>query len=95
LGAASYRRGDWPAAVEGLTKAVKLNPTDCASCLYLAMVHQRLGARQQARAWYERAIPTVDACWPEYASLRRLRAEATELLQIPNEAHATTKTAPR
>jgi tetratricopeptide (TPR) repeat protein len=91
LGAASYRRGDWPAAVEALTKAVKLGPRDCASLLYLAMVHHRLGTGEQARACYEKARAMVTECWPEYPGLGRLRTEAAELLQIQDKNPSETK----
>jgi hypothetical protein len=56
------------------------------------MAHQRLGAREQARASYEKALATVTECWPEYAGLGRLRAEAAELLQIKDQAQPETKT---
>ncbi len=75
---------------------MKLGPTDCAfAFLYLAMVHERLGAGEQAQAWYKKAVPTVNECWPEYAGLRRLRAEAAKLLQIEDQARAATETGPR
>jgi tetratricopeptide (TPR) repeat protein len=95
LGAASYRRGDGPAALEALTQAVKRNPRDCASFLYLAMTHQRLGAREQARACYEKALALVTECWPEHAGLGRLRAEAAELLQIKDQTQVGMKAGPR
>ena len=86
LGAARSRQGDWPGALEALTQALKRDPRDCASFLYLAMVHHRLGAGEQARACYEKALATVTECWPEYPGLGRLRTEAAKLLQIKDKA---------
>src|SRR5262249_44812478 len=61
LGAAHYRNGDDKAAVAALEKAMSLRAGgDSFDWFFLAMAHGRLGARDQARAWFDRAVQGMD-----------------------------------
>jgi tetratricopeptide (TPR) repeat protein len=82
LGVAHYRAGDWKAAVAALNKATELRSGgDSAEWFFLAMAHWQLGEKQQARAWYDRAMRWMDEKQPRDEKLRRWRAEAVALLQ--------------
>jgi tetratricopeptide (TPR) repeat protein len=88
LGAARYRSSDSKGAVEALGKSIDLagggTPFDW---FFLAMAHQELGQRAEARKWYDRAVAWTEANKERLAKdkltgeeLRRFRAEAEALL---------------
>jgi WD40 repeat protein/serine/threonine protein kinase len=82
LGVAQYRAGHYPAALESFEQARTLrNGGDCADWLFLAMVHWRLGNKDEARQWYDRAARSM-ADHPQEA-LHSFRAEAARLLDLP------------
>ena len=84
LGVARYRAGRWQGALEAREETVKLNRgTDRVEWFFLAMTHARLGHREQARSYYDRAVVWMEKNRPQDAELRRLRAEAAELLDLP------------
>src|SRR5262249_28695565 len=57
LGVALYRNGDNRAAVAELEKAMSLRADDdCSDWLFLAMANWRLGERDRARSWFDRAM---------------------------------------
>src|SRR5262249_54756276 len=77
LGAAHYRNGDDRAAVAALEKAMSLREGgDSFDWFFLAMAHGRLGDRDQARVWLDRAVQWADKFQPQDEELRRFRAEA-------------------
>jgi serine/threonine protein kinase/Flp pilus assembly protein TadD len=83
LGAAHYRVGDWQAALAALEKGFGLRRRPHSDDgFFLAMVHYRLGDRDQARHWYDRALTALPADRLTDGDRRRLRAEAAELLGI-------------
>jgi superkiller protein 3 len=88
LGWAHYRAGDWKASVEALEKSCALwsqdDPKggDAYQWFFLAMAHWRLGEKDKAREWYDRAIEWTDKYRPKNEDLRRFRAEAAELLGL-------------
>jgi hypothetical protein len=83
LGVAQYRAGDWKAAVAALEKSMALGQKDVAlTSFYLTLAHWRLGDKAQARRWYDQARQWMDKNRSDDEGLRRLRAEATELLGI-------------
>jgi hypothetical protein len=83
LGVAQYRAGDWQATVESLEKSMALGQKDVAlNSFYLALAHWRLGDKAQARRRYDQAIEQMDKNRSDDEGLRRLRAEAAELLGI-------------
>src|SRR5262249_30702392 len=83
LGAAQYRAGNWKAAIEGLNKSMELrNGGDSFDWFFLAMAHWQLGARDEARKWYDRAVEWMGKNAKDNDELRRFRREAEELLEI-------------
>ena len=47
---------------------------------FLAMTHWRLGDRDKARAWFDRAVQGMHRHNPQDGELRRIRAEAEAML---------------
>jgi WD40 repeat protein len=83
LGVAQYRAGDWKAAVSSLDKAQALAAGDGAAKLFLAMAHWQSGGREQARQWYDSAVPPQAEARPQDEDYRRFRDEAHVLLDLP------------
>jgi tetratricopeptide (TPR) repeat protein len=85
LGVAHYRAGDNRAAIVALEKSIELGKGGSSfDWLFLAMAHWRLGAREQARTWYDKAVAWMDKRNPQNEDLKRFRAEAAELLGVKN-----------
>jgi superkiller protein 3 len=86
LGWIHYRAGNWKDSIEALEKSCALQDDpkggDAAQWFFLAMAHRRLGEKEQAREWYDRAVGWMDKHAPNDADLRRFRAEAAELLEL-------------
>jgi uncharacterized protein HemY len=83
LGIAHYRAGQWRAALTALREAIKLrNGGNSYDWFFLAMVHWRLGDKEQGRKWYEQAVQWMEKNAPHSGELKRNRAEAGELLGI-------------
>src|SRR5262249_42198406 len=83
LGAAHYRAAAWNEAVAELEKSMELRKGgDSFDWYFLAMAHWKLGQKQQAREWYDRAVEWMDQNQPKNKELRRFRAEAAELLEL-------------
>jgi serine/threonine protein kinase/Tfp pilus assembly protein PilF len=81
LGVAHYRDGDDKAAVAELETAMSLRSGgNSFDWFFLAMAHWRLGDRDEARAWFDRAVQWTDKHKPHDDELLRLRAEAEALL---------------
>jgi serine/threonine-protein kinase len=88
LGAARYRAGDWKAAIEALEKSEVLAPDKnlAFNGLFLAMACWQLERRDEARQWYDRAVGWIEKYDPKHNELRRVRAEASALLGLPEPA---------
>jgi eukaryotic-like serine/threonine-protein kinase len=89
LGVAHYSAGHWKDAIEALTKSMELQKGKLESfdTFFLAMAHWRLGEKEKARQWYDRAVQWLEKNKqalqkPHQEELRRFRAEAAELLGI-------------
>src|SRR5207247_8933781 len=83
LGAAQYRAGDWKAAIAAIEKSMALRKGGASlDWFFLAMAHRRLGAKDRAREWYDRAVQWMDKNQPKNEDLSRFRAEAAELLEL-------------
>ena len=88
LGVAQYYAGDWQAAIAALSKSLELgDPQKAYDTFFLAMAHQQLGNKDEARTWYDRAVRWMDENMPDQPDnyqqeLRRFRAEAEELMDI-------------
>jgi tetratricopeptide (TPR) repeat protein len=87
LGAARYRAGDAKAAADALNTACQLGQGgDAVLWFLLAMAHDRLGDKDRARDWFDRAARWTDEHAPNHETLRRLRAEAAALLRVAGGA---------
>ena len=83
VGVASYRSGDWNAAITAFEKSMELRQGgDSIEWFFLAMTHWQLGNQDQARQWYDKAVAWMDKNQPDNEELCRFRAEAAELLKI-------------
>ncbi len=83
LGVAQYRAGESKAAIKSLEKSITLRDGgDAFDWFFLAMAHERLGHKDQARTWYGQAAAWMDEKQPKNDELRRFRTEAAELLGI-------------
>jgi tetratricopeptide (TPR) repeat protein len=81
LGVALYRNGDDRAAVAELETSMSLLAGGTGfDWFFLAMAHWRLGERDQARTWFDRAVRWMDQHKPHDDDLRRFRAEAEAML---------------
>jgi serine/threonine protein kinase/Tfp pilus assembly protein PilF len=95
LGAARYRTGNWNAAIAAVEKSMALGGGgNSYDWFYLAMACWQLREPDKARAWYERAVQWMEKNAPGDDELRRLRAEAAELLRRKHEAQSETKKRP-
>jgi tetratricopeptide (TPR) repeat protein len=84
LGVAYYRSGDDRAAVAALEKAMSMQAGgNSFDWFFLAMAHGRLGDRNKARTWFDRAVQWMDRNTPHDGELCRFRAEAEALLAVP------------
>jgi uncharacterized protein HemY len=92
LGVAQYRNGAWKAAVEALMKCVQLRQGgDSFAFFFLAMAHWQLDEKEEARAWYDRAVAWMDQHAPQDEELKRFRAEAMALLGLAKAAQTQNK----
>lgn len=88
LGWAHYRAGDWKASVEALEKSCALwsqdDPKggDAYQWFFLAMAHWRLGEKDKAREWYDKAVEWMEANAKDNADVIRFRVEAEELMKM-------------
>jgi len=83
LGVAHYRAGDWGAAIAALEQAIWLRRvSDGSDWFFLAMAHWRLGDKEQARQFYDKAVQWTENNRRKSDELRRFQAEAEELLGI-------------
>src|SRR5262249_32155933 len=81
LGVAHYRTGDHKAAVAELGMATSLRVDgESVDWFFLAMAHQRLGDRDKAQAYFDRAVQWMEKHMPHDDELRRFRAEAETLV---------------
>ena len=83
LGVAHYRASDWKSAIAALEKSIKLRQGgDSFDWFFLAMAHWKLGEKEEARKWYDRAVTWMDKNSPNDEELRRFREEAAKLLKV-------------
>jgi tetratricopeptide (TPR) repeat protein/serine/threonine protein kinase len=84
MGWAYFRTGEWNAAVEALDKSIELQTGggDAFRWFFLAMAQWKLNNKDEARKRYEQAVGWVQEHAPNNEELRRVRAEAAELLAV-------------
>jgi tetratricopeptide (TPR) repeat protein len=80
LGWSRYRTGAWKDSIAALEKSIELRKDGGNSFLwfFLAMAQWQVGNKEQACAWYDRAVEWADKHRPADALLRCFRAEAAE-----------------
>jgi serine/threonine protein kinase/Flp pilus assembly protein TadD len=86
LGVAYYRADDATNAIAALEKSEELSRGQLLgpNGLFLAMAHWRLGRRDDARAWYDRAVGSMEKNRSSDPELLQFRAEAARLLGLPS-----------
>jgi len=83
LGVVYYRTGDWKAAIGALEKSMQLRSGgDGFDWMFLAMAQWQLGAKAEARKWYDRAVDWMNKYRPHDDDLRRFRTEAEQLFGL-------------
>ena len=89
LGVAHYRAGDWKAALTALDRSLELRPGDAFDFFFLAMVHRKLGHRNEARMHYDQALQllekdkaAMEKNRPLLEDLHRFRREAEDILEL-------------
>jgi len=81
LGVAQYRAGECKASITALDKSMGLRKSgDSFDWYFLAMAHWQLDKKEEARAWYDRAVEWQEKNQPTTEELGRFRAEAEKLL---------------
>jgi tetratricopeptide (TPR) repeat protein len=89
LGTARYRAGAWKAAAADLERAIARrtaeDPANAADGFFLAMARWELGEREEARAWFAKAVRWMEAGLAENEELKRFRAEAAGLLGMKTD----------
>jgi tetratricopeptide (TPR) repeat protein len=84
---AHYRAGDWKAAIGALEKSRDLRKGgDSFDWFFLAMAHLQLNEKEKAHKWYDQAGQWMEKNKPNDEELRRFRAEAAQLLGIPEQS---------
>src|SRR5262249_8932185 len=74
LGVARYCAGDWKEALAALEKSRALRQGgDAFDYFFLAMAHWKLGAKDEARKWYDKAVEWMDKNAKDNDELRRFR----------------------
>jgi serine/threonine protein kinase/Tfp pilus assembly protein PilF len=91
LGVASYRTGDWKAAIKALEKSIGIQGYSSYDGFFLAMSHEKLGQPEKARTEFDRAVRWTKQVKPKDEELRRFRAEAAELLHLDERSMAVPK----
>jgi len=83
LGVAHYRAGDWKAALAALENLIGLTKGGSSFDWYfLAMCHEKLGDKEKAREWYNRATRWMDKNQATNEELCRFRVEAAQVLGV-------------
>ncbi|MFO0847715.1 MAG: tetratricopeptide repeat protein [Gemmataceae bacterium] len=83
LGYVLYRGGDWAGAVAAVRRAIPAKSGgDAADFFILALAHERLGDKKQAREWYDRAVAWMDRHAPGAENLIQVREEAAARLGV-------------
>jgi serine/threonine protein kinase/tetratricopeptide (TPR) repeat protein len=85
LGVASYRADDFKGAIAALEKAEGLAPGKSLgyNAVFLAMAHWKLGEKDKARQYYDRAVSWFETSKPDDRQIDQFRAEAAQLLGLP------------
>jgi tetratricopeptide (TPR) repeat protein len=102
LGVAHYANGSYQAAIEAISRGIKLiklhghgdGDAESRAFFFLAMAHWQLGHKDEAGAYFHKAVRWMDQHQPKDAELDRFRAEAAALLGIADEPRVPGKKEP-
>jgi tetratricopeptide (TPR) repeat protein len=84
LGVAYFRLGDWDDALNAFYRSMELRDEgDSADWFFLAMIHSRLGHKERAREWYDKAVQWSHRMRPGDDELYRFEVEAAQALGLP------------
>jgi tetratricopeptide (TPR) repeat protein len=87
LGVAYYRAGNWTEAKSALARSMDLRRGgDSFDWFFLGLVELKLGDREQALAWHEKAVARFHGTVPADRELYRFHVEAAEALELPRPA---------
>jgi tetratricopeptide (TPR) repeat protein len=98
LGVAYYRAGELEEAKNALYRSMELhNEGDSFDWFFLASIHFKLGHKDRAREWYDRAASTLQKAertsfglgFDELEELYRFEVEAAEVIELPRPAPPT------
>jgi serine/threonine-protein kinase len=82
LGVARYRTGRFEKALEALEESVRLGTGgDVSDWLFLAMVHAKLGSRDEAARWLRKAEAWIEEQEKVEPDVESLRGEAVSVLE--------------
>jgi len=90
LGVAYYRKGEFKAAIAQRNESMKRRDGGQSwEWFILAMSHWKLGEKDAAREWYNKALVWMQKNLPDNRNLIRFRSEAAELLGVndPQKQH--------
>ena len=83
LGMAHYYAGNWQDAIAALETALSFDPERAYNWFYLAMSHEKLGHKQEACRWLDKAREWMDQKGSgRDDQVRRLRTETEAVLGI-------------
>jgi tetratricopeptide (TPR) repeat protein len=84
LGVAYFRLGAWDDALSALYRSMELRDEgDSNDWFFLAMIHGRLGHKERAREWYDKAVQWTHVLGRDNEELYRFEVEAAESLGLP------------
>ncbi len=87
LGVAHYRCGQWEKALEALRESMRLTDGgDAFDWLFMAMVAQKLGRKEEAQAYYVKALEWAPPDPDKALELTQFRQEAARVLGLDTEA---------
>jgi tetratricopeptide (TPR) repeat protein len=82
LGMAQYRASQPQLAIESIQKSMQLTSGgNSRHWFFLAMAQWQLGNKVEAKKWYDQAMKGMEKNQSKAEGLRRLRAEASEMLE--------------
>jgi serine/threonine protein kinase/Flp pilus assembly protein TadD len=86
LGWGLYATESWKQSIDAFHKSMDLQQDpkggDAGQWFGLAAAHARLGEKEEARRWYDRAVQWMEKHMPDHDELRRFRAEAEQALGV-------------
>jgi tetratricopeptide (TPR) repeat protein len=95
LGVAYFRLGDCDEALNALYRSMELhNEGDSFDWFFLAMIHWRMGRKERARDWYNKAAHWSRLQSRSVEELYRFEVEAAEALGLPKPARPTRQFGP-